>query len=384
MKFIKVAVYFLLFSIVGCTSIYLASWKPANDYSVSKQTALTDSIISSANYYRHASHIRPYIIRGKSFVIFGCTHTRDPNHFEIGLIEKEWQQFRPTVALVEGRLGFEIPGVMNAVKNSGEGGKVRQLAKKDGIPIYNWDLPKEQLAKQLLSHYKAEQIALAQILNPHFGQIRFGKPKSSEKFIREYIDRAKYVGLEDSIQSVEDVNRIWKKYFPDKEWQDVDDQYPLPGFLAEMAYQSGDLRNVQLISAVNELLSKGERVFVSCGSGHAVCVKPAFPGGVIVDGEEFVPHKWNDADWLNNMAWTYYQSKSSEAELQKAIKWVKRSIEVKASYENSDTYAWLLYKQGLTKEALSQAQKAIEFAKTENKNYTETNKLIEVILSKQE
>jgi hypothetical protein len=125
--------------------------------------------------------------------------------------------------------------------------------------------------------FSREQIAVAQILNPYFGNMRFGKPSDPESFISPYVKRAANVGLESEIKTVDDVDRIWKKYFPSIEWRHVSDEYTLPGYLGEMMAFSNDLRNQQLIDAIKELTAKGERVFVICGSSHAVCVKPAFP-----------------------------------------------------------------------------------------------------------
>jgi hypothetical protein len=85
------------------------------------------------------------------------------------------------------------------------------------------------------------------------------------------------VGLEDSIKTVADVDRAWKKYFPaGPDWREVSDEYELPGYLATLMATSNDIRNRQLVAAVKELTKKGERVFVVCGSSHAYCVAPSF------------------------------------------------------------------------------------------------------------
>jgi hypothetical protein len=215
------------------------------------------------------------IIQTENAIIFGAAHTRDPQEPEIKTMEEKWKAFKPTVALVEGRLGFLLPGIMDPVEKLGEGGKVKQLAGADGIPIYNWDLSKEELAKGLQGKFAKEQIAIAQILNPYFSNLRHGKPASPESFIEEYLKRASYVGLGDSIKTVSDVDRIWKKYFPSTDWRTISDEHRLPGYLGDMMEHTNDLRNQQLVSVVKELTAKGERVFLICGSSHAYCVSPA-------------------------------------------------------------------------------------------------------------
>lgn len=259
--------------------IYIIAWKSPAYYIVSNgNIAASDSIISFKDYSNIIDHPRPYIINYKNVLtVFGAEHTRDPNHIEIPLIEEEWNKLKPTVALVEGRLDFHLPLIMNPVENLGEGGKVKELSSKAGIPIYNWDLSKEDLAKRLVKYFKPEQIAIAQILSPYFGELRHGRPSDPEKYIEEYIDRAKYVGEEKNIRTAEDVDKIWKKYFqPEIDWRNVDDQFGLPGFLEEIATRTNDLRNHHLVNVIHDLFQKGERVFVICGSSHAACIAPAF------------------------------------------------------------------------------------------------------------
>ena len=254
-------------------AVFMLAWKSPKYYIV--QDHNNNVYLPFKNY--KADHSKPYIIEQKNFVVFGAEHTRNPNDKQIRLIKDKWERLQPTVALIEGRLGFLLPMFMNPVKELGEGGMVKELASRDDIPVYNWDLSKEELAKRMQEKFSREQIAVAQILNPYFGNMRFGKPSDPESFISPYVKRAANVGLESEIKTVDDVDRIWKKYFPSIDWRNVSDEYTLPGYLGEMMAFSNDLRNQQLIDAIKELTAKGERVFVICGSSHAVCVKPAFP-----------------------------------------------------------------------------------------------------------
>ncbi|AFD05459.1 hypothetical protein [Solitalea canadensis] len=260
--------------LIGAGTIFLVAWKSPAFYKVQKRSPLEQAYVTFIRY--SGEHPRPYIIETQGAIIFGAEHTRNPQHREIKMIEEKWKTLKPSIALVEGRLGFLLPGLMDPVANLGEGGKVKQLAEKDDIPIYNWDLSKEELAIQLKSKFSNEQIALAQILQPYFSQLRFGKPSSEADFLQPFFKRAAIVGLEDSIKSVQDIDKVWKKYFSTIDWRNVSDETTLPGYLNDMLAVTNDLRNQQLISVVNELVSKGERVFLICGSSHAYCVGPAF------------------------------------------------------------------------------------------------------------
>lgn len=259
--------------VVGCAIVFVVAWKSPKYYVAQSTHPSSTNFIPFSQYNSH--HARPFVIRTQTAVVFGAEHTRDADHVQITQMEKEWQHLKPTIALVEGRLGFLMPGLMNPVETLGEGGKVKALAQNDGIPVYNWDLSKEAMAAQLLQHFNAEQIALYQILNPYFSQMRFGKPEP-ESFLKDFYSRAAFVGLQDSIQNIKDIDQTWKKYFPQQDWRNLSDETTLPGFLANIMAITNDLRNRQLIAVVKELETKGERVFVVCGSSHAACVQPAF------------------------------------------------------------------------------------------------------------
>lgn len=261
-------------------TVFLVAWKSPPYYIVRGPVEVRyDAIVPFADYGSIIDHDRPMILRHEGLTVFGAEHTRDPDDPQIELIEAEWKALRPTVALVEGRLDFLLPGLMDPVRNLGEGGKVRELAGSDGVDIYNWDLSKEELAVQMMKTFEPDQVALAQILNPYVGNRRFGRPESPEAYVEEYLHRAEFVGREEAFRSVEDVERAWERYFPSgPDWRDVSDEHGLPGFLAEMMPVTNDLRNRQLLAAVTELRSKGERVFVIAGSSHAACLAPALTG----------------------------------------------------------------------------------------------------------
>ena len=274
-KILKALAWCFGIIIILMGTIYLVAWKSPAYYEV--DGCVDNSIIPFSKYGLIADHPRPMILENKTLVIFGATHTRDPKDPQMDEIEFKWNQLKPSIALVEGRLDFLLPGFMDPVKTLGEGGKVKALAKRSGVPLYNWDLSKEELAIRLKAKFSPEQIALAQILFPYFGAMRFGKPSSPENYIEEYIHRAKYVGLQDKFRTAADVDREWKAIFPaGPDWRTVSDEHSLPGYLEHYLEAINDLRNQQLTCAIRHLVSKGERVFVICGSSHAACIKPAF------------------------------------------------------------------------------------------------------------
>ena len=132
--------------------VYLVAWKSPPYYKVSQKYDPKDSIIHFKDY--STEHARPFIISSDKYVIFGAEHTRDCNHKEIKMIENSWNRLKPTIALVEGRLGFLLPGFMDPVENLGEGGKVKALAHKRGIPVLTGIFPRKNWQK----NFKANSV----------------------------------------------------------------------------------------------------------------------------------------------------------------------------------------------------------------------------------
>jgi len=257
---------------------YLNIWRSPKYFLETNICDHSDLILPSAGYGAlAASHARPFIIREDSVLVYGSEHSKDPDDPQNETIEDAFNTFSPTVVVVEGRLGFLIPYCMDPITKFGEMGKAAQLARRRNLPVYSWDAPKSEQLTELLETFDPEQLALKEILNPYFSNLRFGKPDSPERYVEASLDRAAWVGVQDQITSVSDIDRIWQRDFPlEDDWRDTNDQWELPGYLSEIAEASNDIRNQHLLCVIKTLVSQGERVFVICGSSHAVCLQNAF------------------------------------------------------------------------------------------------------------
>jgi hypothetical protein len=240
----------------------------------------TASILTMKQYGQLVdSHRRPYVyvVKSKnqgSVLVYGAEHTKNPDNKQIKDIEEQWKEFKPSIALVEGRLGFLIKPFMNPVKVYGESGWVVNLAKRDNIKFYSWEPLVDSVNTAMKSRYSDEQLALGRILNPYFSNLRFGKPASPEKYVEDVLDRAAEFNVQHKFTSAKDVDTQWKINFPNgPDWRDVSDQWGLPGYLGAVADDRNLIRNIHLTCIIQELVRKGERVFVVAGSSHAVCIE---------------------------------------------------------------------------------------------------------------
>lgn len=67
-------------------------------------------------------------------------------------------------------------------------------------------------------------------------------------------------------------------------------------------------------------------------------------------------------DVLNNIAWLFYEETSDKKQLNKALSWAKKSVELNENPYNLDTYAHLLNALGNKEEAVKQLNRALELA----------------------
>ena len=87
----------------------------------------------------------------------------------------------------------------------------------------------------------------------------------------------------------------------------------------------------------------------------------------------------DNANTLNEIAWTMYENVADKGLLEKAATWSKHSIELAPEYANWDTYCAVLYKLEKYSEAKEAAAKAIELAKTSGEDYSSTQELLDKI-----
>jgi hypothetical protein len=269
-----------LFALLLLTGII---WRSPALYNTASSYHFQKPVMSMEEYMNLSEdHERPYIYslkKGKGAVtVLGIEHTKNPNDPQIDTINQYWDYVKPTVALVEGRLGFLIQGIQDPVAAHGEGGKLVRLAKKNGIPYFSWEPRRETEVQDLLKKYPADQLALFYSLRPYFSNLRFGKPADPDAVLQQYIDeRTAYKGLSGALVSVKQVDSIWVSDFGNlDDWRNTSDEsgWP-PGYLAEIFNASNLYRDQHLCSMIMELVGKGENVIVTMGSSHAYRIRQA-------------------------------------------------------------------------------------------------------------
>ncbi|MDX1941626.1 MAG: hypothetical protein SFU99_13795 [Saprospiraceae bacterium] len=234
-------------------------------------------------YAVSGEHPRPFIFviktrsKGTAYIL-GVDHTKDPTHRDLDSIRFWWNKAQPTVAMVEGRLGFLFSWLQNPVEKFGENGLTAQLAKRNSVKLYTWEPDKDNQINIMIEKYDPAKVALLFSIRPYFSNFRYGKPANPEKQMDEYIQsRTDHPKLKGFITNWQQIDSIWKADFPnEKDWRDFSDEWGWPeGYLAEMASFNNMIRDIHLCNAVIDLVQKGETVFITMGSSHAVRIQKA-------------------------------------------------------------------------------------------------------------
>ncbi|WP_020570170.1 thioredoxin family protein [Neolewinella persica] len=103
------------------------------------------------------------------------------------------------------------------------------------------------------------------------------------------------------------------------------------------------------------------------------------------DNEAYVPaavkyynaYGSDNAMELNSVAWTVFETSDDPEQLKAALGWAKKSVEMEPGYANMDTLAWLYSKTGNKEMAKKTAMEAIELAKKDGQDYSETAKILD-------
>jgi tetratricopeptide (TPR) repeat protein len=89
-----------------------------------------------------------------------------------------------------------------------------------------------------------------------------------------------------------------------------------------------------------------------------------------------------DPSALNDFAWGMHERTTDQEKLKCALKCAKRAVRLEPVYAHIDTQAWLHYDTGDYKGAIRAGYRAIEQAKKENQDYSETEKLVKMAQDK--
>ena len=216
---------------------------------------------------------KPYVLelakdRG-AMVFFGAAHTNDPRDPQLAAIEKRWNEFKPTVALYEGRRNGYFIGPMYRLGGISEPEVVHRLARRDGVRMVSLEPAYEDEVATLMRRWSAEQVALYFTMRVYWSE---AGGKADEKLAMHLLGkRTKIDALRGSIASIADIDRVWNQHYAATygDWRTRKEE-PEEGTWKEISEASRRVRGEHMARTLIHLASKGERAFAVVGSGHVI------------------------------------------------------------------------------------------------------------------
>lgn len=206
-----------------------------------------------------------------ALLFFGAVHTADRADPQIAELERLWREFEPTVALMEGRrgryfLGPLFPGI------AGEAEVVHELARRDDVPMFSLEPSYASEVAYLLDRWTPEQLALFFTLRVYESEAG----GEADEGLAEHLlgKRTDVEGLRGALESVDDIDRVWNRDFPEAgDWRSRRGLVDV-GYLRAIGDDSRAVRGEHMARTLIDLVRKGERVFAVAGSGHVIRLEP--------------------------------------------------------------------------------------------------------------
>jgi hypothetical protein len=233
---------------------------------------------------RALSRPRLYVLRFEGtrggLLYFGAEHSLDPAHPQFARIRALWNEFRPTVALIEDRGGRRAWGWRGYEKTArhGEPSATLFLAHQKGVPFFSLEPAFSAQVEDELKTFSPQQVVLKEFTSWYWSRRRAGPVSDGEA--GRMLGRPRPIpALAGVLITVGEVDALWRRDFAGvPTWREVgeDIAYANRGgnYLSEMSRSSNDFRDAHWLRTIVELVGKGERVFATGGASHIIRQEP--------------------------------------------------------------------------------------------------------------
>lgn len=221
----------------------------------------------------------PYVLRverGPAKLLYiGAQHTSNATNPQLAEIERLWAEFKPTVALCEGRASMFKYASRPATGTLRESELVRILAHRSGVPLYSLEPEYEAEVNGLLREFEPRLVATYLTLRVFTSEAKGNDGDRDALALHLLRKRTDAPGLRGSLASVEDLDAYWRKRFagaPD--WRTLSDTESVP-LLVEVGNASREIRGDHMVRTLADLAARGERVLAVVGASHVIRQEPA-------------------------------------------------------------------------------------------------------------
>ncbi len=304
-RLLRFALAFLVIYALGTAIAWWRwGWRGVESLTTDASTVLIEPILDwSGHDHRYglvggesyALHLSPPAGTTGELLFLGAKHTRDPASPQVEELRRRWGEFRPTVALVESRLGLFFGGADAGVRQFGEPGAAYALARAAGVPIYSLEPSHQDEVRVLTQRFAPEHVLMFYAMRAFGSELKAGRVTDPDPhFMALLRKRADAPQLQGLFASAADVDRYWKEHYPAlPDWRTAP-EWPEGSPQHDMFFVSNLVRDEHAARVIVELVRRGERVFAVSGLSHTIKQEPAIrallPG--FTDGPFASPRPW--------------------------------------------------------------------------------------------
>ncbi|MCG2616011.1 hypothetical protein LZZ85_17065 [Terrimonas sp. NA20] len=220
---------------------------------------------------------------GGKLYYFGAVHLNETKDAQFSEIQKAWNSFTPTIAFFEGPDRGIADSDTATIREFGESGYVRFLAKSAGIKAMTLEPPPTALFKYLTTQMEQQQVELFFLLGEAM-RLRTRKhynPEQIDKAVTEMIKKMQAIAGDSMlIRSIPDLEKLYKHYWPNgPEWWQAPQAWFDPAkdpaetgglFTNKVNRLSSAFRDIYMYQQLSIFVNKGEKVFAVVGRDHVV------------------------------------------------------------------------------------------------------------------
>jgi hypothetical protein len=220
------------------------------------------------------AHPEPYVLElaagpaaNGALLYYGAHHSQDAADPQLADIRGRWAEFRPTVALCEGRArGYLLGPILPRFVGLPEPALVHELARADGVPLWSLEPDYADEVVALLGRFEPRDVALFFTLRVYWSESGGEADEALAEDLRA--KRTDVDGLRTALSDVAAMDAAWQLLGAGGDWRTWTGG--MPGILAEIERASVELRGQHMARVLLDLVERGERVLAVVGSGHVI------------------------------------------------------------------------------------------------------------------
>ncbi|HEX8392470.1 MAG TPA: hypothetical protein VF665_08960 [Longimicrobium sp.] len=220
---------------------------------------------------------------------FGAVHSSDPAEPQFAALRAQWERVRPTVAFYEGPPRTEAATGDETIRQYGESGYVRFLARAGGARIERLEPDPRDEARFVAARFPLDQVKLFYLLR-EASRLR-ERRGLNETQLREAMDALlpqvaqRIPEISGLITNTEELQAAYRRYWtaPANWWEAPAAWFdPLANsaetggvFTNDINRASSEFRNRHMVEVIAREVRRGERVFAVVGRDHVPAQAPA-------------------------------------------------------------------------------------------------------------